>query len=45
MRQLEKVGINPVNSTLGRADGFIRSESERWAQVLKENAHLLKLEQ
>ena len=40
--RLEKVGINPVNSTSDELDGFIRSESVRWAQVLKENAHLLE---
>jgi tripartite-type tricarboxylate transporter receptor subunit TctC len=43
--RLEKVGINAINSTSDELVAFIRSESVRWAQVLKENAHLLKLEQ
>jgi tripartite-type tricarboxylate transporter receptor subunit TctC len=43
--RLEKVGINAVNSTSDQLTAFIKSESVRWAQVLKENAHLLKLEQ
>jgi tripartite-type tricarboxylate transporter receptor subunit TctC len=45
MQKLEKVGINPVSSTPDELTAFIRSESTRWAQVLKDNSHLLKLEQ
>ena len=45
MQKLEKVGINPVSSTPDELTAFIRSESVRWAQVLKDNSHLLKLEQ
>ena len=44
MQKLEKVGINPVNSTSDELTAFIRKESVRWSKVLKENAHLLKLE-
>jgi tripartite-type tricarboxylate transporter receptor subunit TctC len=45
MQKLEKVGINPVSSTPDELTAFIRSEGVRWAQVLKDNSHLLKLEQ
>jgi tripartite-type tricarboxylate transporter receptor subunit TctC len=44
MEKLEKVGINPVAMTSAELTAFIRSETERWSKVLKENAHLLKLE-
>jgi tripartite-type tricarboxylate transporter receptor subunit TctC len=43
MARLEKMGINAVNSTSAELSSFIQSESERWKKVLKENAHLLKL--
>jgi tripartite-type tricarboxylate transporter receptor subunit TctC len=38
--RLEKAGITPVASTPKEFDAFIRSESERWAKVFKENSHL-----
>src|SRR5262249_22939648 len=38
--RLEKAGITPVASTPAEFDAFIRSESERWAKVFKENSHL-----
>ena len=38
--RLEKAGIIPVASTPAEFDAFIRSESERWAKVFKENSHL-----
>jgi tripartite-type tricarboxylate transporter receptor subunit TctC len=44
MAKLEKVGINAVNSTPDELTAYIRSESVRWSKVLKENAHLLKLQ-
>jgi tripartite-type tricarboxylate transporter receptor subunit TctC len=44
MDKLESVGITPVNSTSAELIQFIRSEQARWSTVLKENAHLLKLE-
>jgi tripartite-type tricarboxylate transporter receptor subunit TctC len=43
MARLEKMGINAVNSTSAELSSFIQSESVRWKKVLKENAHLLKL--
>jgi tripartite-type tricarboxylate transporter receptor subunit TctC len=44
MQKLEKVGINAINSTSDELVAFIRKESVRWSQVLKENRHLLKLQ-
>jgi tripartite-type tricarboxylate transporter receptor subunit TctC len=44
MEKLERVGINAVNSTSEELAAFMRSESARWGKVLKENAHLLKLD-
>jgi tripartite-type tricarboxylate transporter receptor subunit TctC len=38
--KLEKVGIFPVSSTPADFDAFIRSETERWSKVLKENANV-----
>jgi tripartite-type tricarboxylate transporter receptor subunit TctC len=38
--RLEKAGITPVASSPAEFDAFIRSESERWAKVFKENSHL-----
>ena len=43
MEKLEKAGITPVNSTSAELTQFIRGKSVRWSKVLKENAHLLKL--
>ena len=43
--RLDKVGINAVNSTSDELIAFIRSETSRWSQVLKENSHLLKMDQ
>lgn len=40
MARLEKAGIMPVASTPKEFDAFVRSESERWAKVFKENSHL-----
>jgi tripartite-type tricarboxylate transporter receptor subunit TctC len=45
MQKLEAVGINAVNSTSDELIAFIRSETARWSKVLKENVHLLKLDQ
>jgi tripartite-type tricarboxylate transporter receptor subunit TctC len=45
MQRLEKAGITPINSTSDELIAFIRAESARWAQVLKENSHLLRLEE
>jgi tripartite-type tricarboxylate transporter receptor subunit TctC len=44
MQKLQNVGINAVNSTSAELSAYMRSESVRWAKVLKENAHLLKLD-
>ena len=44
MEKLERVGINAVNSTSEELAAFMRSETARWGKVLKENAHLLKLD-
>jgi tripartite-type tricarboxylate transporter receptor subunit TctC len=38
--RLEKAGIAPVASSPAEFDAFIRSESERWAKVFKDNSHL-----
>ena len=38
--RLEKAGISPVASSPAEFDAFIRSESERWAKVFKDNSHL-----
>jgi tripartite-type tricarboxylate transporter receptor subunit TctC len=38
--RLDKAGITPVASTPAEFDTFIRSESERWAKVFKDNSHL-----
>ena len=38
--RLEQAGIQPVAATPAEFDAFIRSESERWAKVFKENSHL-----
>src|SRR5262249_41455282 len=38
--QLEKAGISPVASTPAELDAFVRSESERWSKVFKENSNL-----
>ena len=43
--RLDKVGINAVNSTSDELIAFIRSETARWSQVLKESSHLLKMDQ
>jgi tripartite-type tricarboxylate transporter receptor subunit TctC len=40
MERLEKAGITPVNSTTAEFETFIRTESERWSKVFKENSHL-----
>jgi len=40
VERLEKVGIFPVSSTPAEFEAFIRSESERWAKVLRENSNL-----
>ena len=40
MERLEKAGITPVASTPAEFDAFIRSETERWSKVFKENSHL-----
>src|SRR5712691_10291753 len=37
--RLEKAGITPVASSPAEFDAFIRSESERWAKVFKDNSH------
>ncbi len=38
--RLEKVGITPLSSTPAEFDAFIRSETERWGKVFKENSNL-----
>lgn len=38
--RLAKAGIMPVACTPAEFNAFIRSESERWAKVFKENSHL-----
>ncbi len=35
--QLERAGINPVASTPGELDALLRSETERWGKVIREN--------
>jgi tripartite-type tricarboxylate transporter receptor subunit TctC len=40
MDRLEKAGLTPVASTAAEFDTFIRTESERWTKVFKENSHL-----
>jgi tripartite-type tricarboxylate transporter receptor subunit TctC len=40
VERLEKAGINPVSSTPAEFEAFIRSESERWSRVFRENSHL-----
>jgi tripartite-type tricarboxylate transporter receptor subunit TctC len=43
MERLERAGHNPVNSTAAELTDFIRNEQARWSVVLKDNAHLLRL--
>jgi tripartite-type tricarboxylate transporter receptor subunit TctC len=38
--RLEKAGISPVATSPAEFDAFIRSETDRWAKVFKENSHL-----
>jgi len=38
--RLENAGIAPISSTPAEFDAFVRSETARWAQVLRENSHL-----
>jgi tripartite-type tricarboxylate transporter receptor subunit TctC len=38
--RLEKAGISPISSTPAELSAFIRSESERWSKVLKDNPGL-----
>ncbi|MCC6890483.1 MAG: tripartite tricarboxylate transporter substrate binding protein [Hyphomicrobiales bacterium] len=45
LQKLEKIGINPINSTADELVAHIRSESVRWSRLLKENKHLLRLEE
>jgi tripartite-type tricarboxylate transporter receptor subunit TctC len=40
MDRLEKAGISTIQSTPGEFEAFIRSETERWSKVFKENSHL-----
>jgi len=35
--RLEKAGVQPVSATPAEFDAFIRSESERWAAVLRDS--------
>jgi tripartite-type tricarboxylate transporter receptor subunit TctC len=38
--RLENAGIPPVSATPAEFDAFIRSETERWSKVFKENGNL-----
>jgi tripartite-type tricarboxylate transporter receptor subunit TctC len=38
--KLENVGIFPVSSTPAELDALIRSETERWSKVLRDNANV-----
>jgi tripartite-type tricarboxylate transporter receptor subunit TctC len=38
--KLENVGIFPVSSTPAEFNAFIRSETQRWSRVIKENANV-----
>jgi len=38
--RLEQAGISPVASTPQEFDAFVRSESERWSKVFRENSNL-----
>jgi tripartite-type tricarboxylate transporter receptor subunit TctC len=40
MERLEKAGISAIQSTPAEFETFIRTESERWSKVFKENSHL-----
>lgn len=42
--RLEKVGIFPVSSTPEELAGYIRSETERWSKVIRENSNLKLLD-
>jgi tripartite-type tricarboxylate transporter receptor subunit TctC len=44
VQRLEKAGIFPVSSTPAELEAFIRSETERWGKVLRENNHLKLLD-
>jgi tripartite-type tricarboxylate transporter receptor subunit TctC len=40
VERLEKAGIMPVGSTPSELETFIRTETERWTKVFKENSNL-----
>jgi tripartite-type tricarboxylate transporter receptor subunit TctC len=40
IERLEKAGITTISSTPEEFETFIRTESERWSKVFKENSHL-----
>ena len=40
VERLEKAGIFPVSSTPSELETYIRTETERWTKVFKENSNL-----
>jgi len=40
LKRMQKAGLFPVSNTPAEFDAFIRSETERWSKVIRDNMGL-----